>query len=1097
MDAALFARAFEHAHEAFVAVDGGGAITAWNPAAERLYGYTAAEAVGHSLDLLCFPEERADLAALVSSSHRSPSDLILRQRHKSGRELRIALRLAMSDDKRDEKPGYLLCTLDVSWRQRAEDDLAGSQAALAASRSDLRRVARRLVAAEEDERRRVAQELHDDHCQRLAALAFELKAVRKTLPEDDPERSALAAIGGRLAELGEDLRLLSHALHPAILERRGLAEALADCCAEVEGRSGLEVRLSLRGTEGPFPPFPPFPPDIALVLYRIAQEALTNMARHAGARKGHVTLTVDAGVVHLAVADDGRGFEPAEVRRRAGGLGLAAMEERALLLGGTCRIASAPGAGTEIDVFVPLPPPEPAAPEPRAEQAGRHPRHVGPYEILEEIGAGSMATVYLAAEPPPLGRRVALKVHRGPLPGRRETLRFKAEQQALARLHHPAIAQVYEARTTEEGDLYIAMEHAPGMPITEYCDRYSLDLGRRLQLFAAVCDGVRHAHRKGVLHRDLKPSHILVVEEGGKPSPKIIDFGAAKGLDMPLAEGTVWNVEELMGTPGYIAPEALRGDELDTRSDVWALGAVLYELLTGTLPVAAGAEGLVGWIAAAGRGDVPPPSRRLRSLDAGTAAEIARRRGCGQASGLRRRLAGDLDRMALKALAADPADRYPTVDALAKEVGRVLAGEPVEAGPPGALSQLGRLARRHRRLASAAALVIVALAAGLAATAVEARRARQEAVRADAAARFLEDLFRASDPRLASGRVPDTRELLRRGTERLAKQLQDQPILRAHLLDTLGGIHTELGFFDDARGLLQEALTIREQGLGKEHLEVAATLVRLGTLAHLSGQGDAVALFKRALAIREERLGNEHPEVADVLNKLGTTLAAHGRFDEAKATLQRALALDERLWGKADPRVAKVLHNLSGIAFYRGRVPEAEQLLERALAIREKALPEDDPDLAGSREALALLRLKQGRPAEAAALLEKLAATAERIYGPEHPELAKTLLNLGLARQDLGEDAAARNLLERAVAITEKSLAPDHPQHIRALASLADLHFAHGRYAEAEPLYRRLIKLRDQGAAYDAWDKVLANWTRLLRVTGRSAGGGKTAWPTN
>lgn len=618
-------------------------------------------------------------------------------------------------------------------------------------------LAGRLVAAEEEARRQVARELHDDFGQRLAGLTLALEAARKQLPEGDPRRSELGAIGGSLAELAEDLRRLSHDLHPAALERRGLAEALRDHCAEIERRHGVRVSLCLylNGAERSFPP------EIALGLYRITQEALANAVRHAGASTAEVTLRAAAGTARLTVADDGGGFDPDEARR-TGGVGLASIEERAQLLGGRCRIASAPGAGTGIEVTVPL----------------------------------------------------------------------------------PATA--------------------------------------------------------------------------------------------------------------------------------------------------------------------------------------------------------------------------------------------------GAFSQLRELVRRHRGLVASAALLILALAAGLTATALQAQRARQEASRADAAARFLEELFEAADPRQARGELPDARELLRRGSERLGHELRDQPLLRARLLDTLGGIDTELGLFDDARPLLAEALAIRQRLRGGEDLEVAATLVRLGTLARVSGKGDAAALFRRALAIREARVGREHPEVAEVLNKLGTALAAKGRFDEAEATLRRTLALGERLWGKDDPRVAKVLHNLSGIAYYRGRTAEAERFLQRALAIREKALAADDLDLAGSREALALLRQQQGRPAEAARLLERLAATYEKVYGPEHPQLAKTLLNLGLARSALGEDADARQLLERALAICERTLAPDHPQRLRALAALADFRFARGGYAEAEPLYRRLLALRDQGAAYDAWDKVLANWRQLRAPTGRS-----------
>lgn len=615
----------------------------------------------------------------------------------------------------------------------------------------------RRVAVEEEARRRIAREIHDDLGQRLAALGLELRVARRKFPEDGPQRYELDAVAGSLAELAEDLRRLSHDLHPAVLERSGLVEALRDHCAEVERRHSLPVRLSLQAAG-------PFPPDLTLGLYRIAQEALANIVRHAGARSVQVTLRAAGGDAHLSVVDDGAGFDPA-VARGSGGLGLASLDERARLLGGRCIVVSNPGAGTRIEVAVPLPGPE--------------------------------------------------------------------------------------------------------------------------------------------LHR------------------------------------------------------------------------------------------------------------------------------------------------------------------------------------------LRRLVRRNRGFLASAALVILALAGGLFATVQQTRRAEQEAARADAAAHFLEGLFKASDPRQAKGAPPTARELLRRGTDRLGRDLRDQPLLRARLLDTLGGIHTSLGLFDEARPLLDEALAIRERLRGPRHPEVAETLVRLGALARLSGKGDAVPLFRRALAIREAGFGPESAGVAEVLNDLGASLAADRQFAEAETTLQRALAIQERLWGGRDPRVAKTLHNLSGIAYYRGRPADAERFLQRALTIREAVLAPDDPDLAGSLEALALLRRSQGRLPEAERLLERQVPIIEKIYGPGHPELARALLNLGLVRKGLNQDAPARQLLERALAIDEKTLQPDHRQLVQTLAELADLHCFRGRYAEAEPLFQRLIELRNQGVPFPDWDPLFANWVRFLRATGREEEAGR------
>ncbi len=1080
-DDALLAQAFAQGQEAFVGVDARGKVVEWNPAAERLFGYPAAGALGRSIALLCFPEESASFAVVLESGVAA-EDRIQRLRHRSGRELRVLLRqLPLAESAGPAR--LLLSAVDVGERHRAEEHLLGSRAALAASRSELRRLAGRRVAAEEEARRRVARELHDDLGQRVTAAAMSLKVVRRQIPEGEAHRTDLEAVGGQLAELAEDLRHLSHELHPAALDRRGLVAALSDQCAEVERRIGLAVRLSLRDAEGPFAP------DLALGLYRIAQEALANIARHAEARTVHVTLTVSEGSAQLAIADDGVGFDPAAVRDprgsgAVGGLGLASIEERADLLGGQCRIASAPGAGTEIEVTVPLVP-ETGGLEPDA-AAGGLPRQLGPYRLLEVIGRGAATTVYLAQESEPLGRKVAVKLHDSPLPGRPETLRFKAEQQALARLRHPAIAEVYEARTTPEGDPYIVMEYVPGLAITEYCDRYALDLRGRLELFSAICGGVQHAHQKGVLHRALEPSNLRVMEDGGIARPKILHFGTAKGLDRPLAEGSVWTTKELVGDLAYLAPEAING-EGDIRSEVYSLGAVLYVLLVGTAPVEIGGGGIAAWVDRDTETPWPPmipPSRRLAEMAPAAAAEAARHRGLRSAAQLRRLLGGDLDRLVIQALAENPEERYPTVEALGREIARVLLGEPVEAGVHGALPRLYRFLRRHRRIAVATAAVLVILSAGLVVTALEARHAAAQARRAEAVAQFLEGLFEGANPRLAKGSPPDVRDLLERGTERLAWALGEQPLLRARLLDSLGGIHTELGLYDRARPLLTEALEIRERERGPEHPEVAATLVRLGSLAFRSGQGDAMALFRRALAIREKDLGVDAPEVSDVLNKLGVAYAAQGQLGDAERILHRSLDLSEKLWGTDDPRVAKILHNLSGIALYQGESEKGERLLERALAIREKALPPDDLDLAGSREGLALLRRRQGRPAEAAALLTRLVATTERVYGPEHPEFARVLLNLGLVRSDLGEDAAATRLFERALEITDRTLAPDQPVALRALASLADHHFAQKRYAEAEPLYRRLVALHKTGDA-DTWDEPLERFTRLLRLTGR------------
>jgi serine/threonine-protein kinase len=653
---------------------------------------------------------------------------------------------------------------------------------------------------------------------------------------------------------------------------------------------------------------------------------------------------------------------------------------------------------------------------------------IGHVRIDGPLAAGGMGAVYAGFDEK-LQRPVALKAIRGDRLDPAARARFLNEARLLSQLDHPNICRIHGYLESGEAD-FLVLELIRGRTLRAAW-REGLPPRARLAVAEGVARALEAAHEKGIVHRDLKPDNVMLTEKG---EVKVLDFGLARSAGAPEEgepeaagfpswTGSSWWIpsaaaptpfSDLAGTPYSMSPEQARGEPATAASDVFALGLLLQELFTGRPPYEPGLpEPLL--LAKAAEGDTLPVQ--------GVAPDLA---------------------SLIRSLQAVAPEARPTAAAAARRLARIRAKP-----------------RRRRLRLLAASLAAVFLLGGVKYTVdlrTERQIAEQEAARADAAARFLEELFQASDPREARGHVPDARELLRRGTARLARdrKLADQPLLRAQLLDTLGGIQTGLGLYDDARPLLQEALAIRQRLRGPDHPEVADTLVRLGSLAQSSGQGNPVPLFRQALAIREQRLGPNHPVVAGTLNNLGAALAARGRFDEAEAVLRRSLALHRQLWGERDPRVAKVLHNLSGIAFLQGRTEEGERLQRRALAIREASLPDDDPDLSGSREALALMLRKRGEAAEAARLLERVAAANERIYGPDHPELAKTLLNLGLAYASLDREAEARRLLERALAIDEKALEPGHPQLLRARDLLATHCAEHpGLRQEARELCRK------------------------------------------
>jgi len=769
-------------------------------------------------------------------------------------------------------------------------------------------------------------------------------------------------------------------------------------------------------------------------------------------------------------------------------------------------------------------------------------RIIGPYHLLEKIGAGGMGEVWVAEQHKPIHRRVALKLIKAGMDTRQVIARFESERQALAMMDHPAIAKVFDAGETTDGRPYFVMEYVQGVPITTYCDRNRLTTKERLELFRHVCEGVQHAHQKAIIHRDLKPSNILVAIQDGVAVPKIIDFGVAKATAQSLTERTMYTeLGMLIGTPEYMSPEQaeMSGQNVDTRTDIYSLGAILYELLVGALPFdpkdlrRAGFDEIRRKIR---EEDPPKPSTKLSTMgDASVARAQSRRM---EPPALIRQIRGDLDWITMKALEKDRTRRYGSPSELAADIDRYLHNQPVVACPPSTLYKAGKFVRRHRFGVGVASAVAILLVAFSVTTAIQARRIARERDRANQEAEasrrvsdFLTGLFKVSNPSEARGNSVTAREILDKGADKIAGELQGQPLIQGKLMNTMGLVYDSLGLYAPAQALLEKALETRMKALGPGHPDVAGTLGQLGTVIwHRGDFAKAKDFMQQALAINEKQFGPESLPVAGTLHNLGTLDWSWGKYDEARSLLERCLSIREKILGPEHADVAATLNSLGAIAYREGDFKKAGEIWERTLAIREKTLGPDHPYLAQTLNNLAIVYTYSGDPKRAVPLLERVVQIQEKVLGPKHPDLASGLMNLGDALLRSGGVAEAKPYFDRAVSIMEaaspdnpelarfldrqaevllkekdlkgaqgiyerslalrqKALGPKSPEVAESLSGLAECAFQSGRVPEAESLYERALALvrKPDGSYYPGAYNALKGLAVLLRATHRDA----------
>jgi eukaryotic-like serine/threonine-protein kinase len=694
---------------------------------------------------------------------------------------------------------------------------------------------------------------------------------------------------------------------------------------------------------------------------------------------------------------------------------------------------------------------------------------IGPYRLVRKLGEGGMGEVWLAEQAAPVKRQVALKVIREGRTDDAAVQRFNLERQTLAIMDHPAIAKVFDAGSTAQGQPYFVMEYVAGQRITSYCAMKRLPVRERLELMTKVCEGVQHAHQKAILHRDLKPSNILVVEVDGKATPRIIDFGVAKAVSAgSREEAQCTRIGGMIGTPGYMSPEQSDpGMDVDTRTDVYSLGVVLYELLTGTLPFDPKewkAKPLHEVLRLLHEDDPQSPSTRVALEEKKSMARGQKEKP--ETKHLARQLSGDLDWITLKALEKDRVRRYDSCSALAMDLRRYLNQEPVLAVPPSFAYRAGKFVRRNRVAvagACAVALMLVALAVSMTWEAVRIARERDRANREAAAAKsvsdFMTGLFKVSDPSEARGSSVTARQILDKGVQQIDAGLAGQPEVQARLMGTMGEVYWSLGLYKEADPLLEKAVERRQRVLGPEHPETLHSMYLVAKNLNDEGQyAEAESRIRKVLEVQARVLGPKHPDTVASMIAIAGVVYEEGRYQEAEKEQRELIELLQEQTPQDEARILMTKNNLAINLAAQGRDAESEAMYRETLDGERRSLGPDHPRTLQTMQDFSRVLSSEHKYVEADGILHQALEIQNRVLGPEHQDTLWTKQVLANNLRDEGHLRDAEKLMRQTLAARQRTLGAEHPDALGSMMELAVTLDELKEYVEAEVLYRKVVE---------------------------------------